>query len=90
MPLVGSVLGSLLGLALGLTTGGVMLLALLAASASYIAVPAADAHLPAPGQPDPGHWPHHSGYPLFRSMFWSVWPLYWQLAETLHSALTGG
>ncbi|MDE1460801.1 sodium-dependent bicarbonate transport family permease [Spartinivicinus poritis] len=41
MPLVGGVLGCLLGLAIGLSTGGTVLLAVLGASASYIAVPAA-------------------------------------------------
>lgn len=41
MPLVGSTTGALFGLALGLSTGGVALLMVLSASASYIAVPAA-------------------------------------------------
>lgn len=41
MPLVGGLLGCLLGLAMGLSTGGATLLAVLGASASYIAVPAA-------------------------------------------------
>lgn len=41
MPLVGGVLGSIMGLAIGLSTGGAILLAVLGASASYIAVPAA-------------------------------------------------
>lgn len=41
MPLVSSVFGVGLGLALGLSVGGVALMACLAASASYIAVPAA-------------------------------------------------
>ena len=41
MPLVGGGLGCLLGLAIGLSTGGTILLAVLGASASYIAVPAA-------------------------------------------------
>ena len=41
MPLTGSVIGLGLGLLIGLSTGGVMLLMVLAASASYIAVPAA-------------------------------------------------
>lgn len=40
MPLVNSALGGLLGYALGLSTGGITLLAVLGASASYIAVPA--------------------------------------------------
>ncbi len=41
MPLVGSAAGLAAGLALGLSLGGVMLLMTLAASSSYIAVPAA-------------------------------------------------
>ncbi len=41
MPLVGGFLGSLLGLGMGLSTGGAILVAVLGASASYIAVPAA-------------------------------------------------
>lgn len=41
MPLVASVLGAALGWAIGLSPGGTMLLATLAASASYIAAPAA-------------------------------------------------
>nr|WP_207186957.1 sodium-dependent bicarbonate transport family permease [Rhodovulum imhoffii] len=41
MPLVGSLFGLAAGLALNLSTGGVVLLMTLAASASYIAVPAA-------------------------------------------------
>ena len=40
MPLVSSLLGAACGLLLGLSVGGTMLLATLAASASYIAVPA--------------------------------------------------
>lgn len=41
MPLVGSSIGALFGVVLGLSTGGVALLMVLSASASYIAVPAA-------------------------------------------------
>lgn len=41
MPLVGASLGALCGVLLGLTPGGVALLMVLSASASYIAVPAA-------------------------------------------------
>ncbi|WP_144213024.1 sodium-dependent bicarbonate transport family permease [Shewanella donghaensis] len=41
MPMVGGVLGSLLGVMMGLSVGGVTLVAVLGASASYIAVPAA-------------------------------------------------
>ncbi|MEJ6396826.1 sodium-dependent bicarbonate transport family permease [Yoonia sp. 208BN28-4] len=41
MPLAGSVAGLLLGMLIGLSTGGIVLMMILAASASYIAVPAA-------------------------------------------------
>lgn len=41
MPLIGSSLGAVFGLVLGLSTGGLALLMVLSASASYIAVPAA-------------------------------------------------
>ncbi|MEQ8443343.1 MAG: sodium-dependent bicarbonate transport family permease [Alphaproteobacteria bacterium] len=41
MPPVGGVLGGLVGMLIGLETGGIALLSVLAASASYIAVPAA-------------------------------------------------
>ena len=41
MPLIGGILGSILGLAMGLSEGGAILIAVLGASASYIAVPAA-------------------------------------------------
>lgn len=41
MPIVSAALGSLLGTAIGLSAGGTLLLATLAASASYIAAPAA-------------------------------------------------
>ncbi len=41
MPLVGGFIGAILGLSIGLSEGGAILLAVLAASASYIAVPAA-------------------------------------------------
>lgn len=41
MPLIGATLGGLLGFGLGLSSGGIILVAVLGASASYIAVPAA-------------------------------------------------
>ncbi|WP_028118004.1 sodium-dependent bicarbonate transport family permease [Ferrimonas senticii] len=41
MPLIGGLLGALLSIALGLSQGGTILVAILGASASYIAVPAA-------------------------------------------------
>ncbi|GAB1260372.1 sodium-dependent bicarbonate transport family permease [Aurantivibrio plasticivorans] len=41
MPLIGGLIGCALGIAIGLSTGGAILLAVLGASASYIAVPAA-------------------------------------------------
>ncbi|MEO0958322.1 MAG: sodium-dependent bicarbonate transport family permease, partial [Pseudomonadota bacterium] len=41
MPLAGAMLGAMAAVVIGLSTGGTMLLMILAASASYIAVPAA-------------------------------------------------
>lgn len=41
MPMAGSAVGLILGMLIGLSTGGVVLLMVLSASASYIAVPAA-------------------------------------------------
>lgn len=41
MPLVGSIAGLALGMLIGLSLGGIVLMMVLAASASYIAVPAA-------------------------------------------------
>ena len=41
MPIIGGLLGCLLGIGIGLSQGGAILLAVLGASASYIAVPAA-------------------------------------------------
>ena len=41
MPLVGATAGALVGMLAGLSAGGVMIIATLGASASYIAVPAA-------------------------------------------------
>lgn len=41
MPMIGGLMGCLLGIAIGLSSGGAILLAVLGASASYIAVPAA-------------------------------------------------
>ncbi len=41
MPLVGGALGAIAGLMIGLSTGGIALMIVLSASASYIAVPAA-------------------------------------------------
>jgi uncharacterized protein len=41
MPLIGAMFGAAAGVAIGLSTGGLALMMVLAASASYIAVPAA-------------------------------------------------
>ena len=41
MPIIGGLVGTGLGLALGLSAGGIALMAVLGASCSYIAVPAA-------------------------------------------------
>ena len=41
MPMIGAVLAGIVGIAIGLSQGGITLLAVLGASSSYIAVPAA-------------------------------------------------
>jgi len=88
MPLLSSVLGTLLGLALGLTAGGVLLLALLAASASYIAVPAA-MRISLPEANPTLSLAASLGVTFPFNVLVGV-PLYWQLSESLKRVLTGG
>lgn len=88
MPLLSSVLGTLLGLALGLTPGGVLLLALLAASASYIAVPAA-MRISLPEANPTLSLAASLGVTFPFNVLVGV-PLYWQLSEFLKRVLTGG
>jgi len=88
MPLLSSVLGTLLGLALGLTPGGVLLLALLAASASYIAVPAA-MRISLPQANPTLSLAASLGVTFPFNVLVGV-PLYWQLSEFLRHTLTGG
>ncbi len=88
MPLFSSVLGTLLGLALGLTPGGVLLLALLAASASYIAVPAA-MRISLPQANPTLSLAASLGVTFPFNVLVGV-PMYWQLSEFLRRILTGG
>jgi hypothetical protein len=87
MPLLSSLLGTLLGLALGLTPGGVLLLALLAASASYIAVPAA-MRISLPEANPTLSLAASLGVTFPFNVLVGV-PLYWQLSESLRRILTG-
>lgn len=84
-PLLFSVIGALLGFAIGLSPGGTMLLATLAASASYIAAPAA-MRLSVP-EANPGLSLAASlGVTFPFNILFGI-PLYLQLAERIHAAL---
>lgn len=87
MPLFGAVVGGLLGLALGLSPGGTMVLATLAASASYIAVPAA-MRISLPEANPTLSLTASLGVTFPFNVLFGI-PLYWRLAEFLH-ALPGG
>ncbi|MFO7763500.1 MAG: sodium-dependent bicarbonate transport family permease [Wenzhouxiangellaceae bacterium] len=87
MPLFGAVVGGLLGLALGLSPGGTMVLATLAASASYIAVPAA-MRISVPEANPTLSLTASLGVTFPFNVLVGI-PLYWRLAEFLH-ALPGG
>jgi len=81
MPLFGSVLGALIGTALGMSAGGVMLLATLAASASYIAVPAA-MRISVPEANPTLSLTASLGVTFPFNVLVGI-PLYWHLAETV-------
>ncbi|MBS3743215.1 MAG: sodium-dependent bicarbonate transport family permease [Wenzhouxiangellaceae bacterium] len=87
MPLFGAGVGGLLGLALGLSPGGTMMLATLAASASYIAVPAA-MRISVPEANPTLSLTASLGVTFPFNVLVGI-PLYWRLAEFLH-ALPGG
>jgi len=87
MPLFGAVVGGLLGLALGLSPGGTMVLSTLAASASYIAVPAA-MRISLPEANPTLSLTASLGVTFPFNVLVGI-PLYWRLAEVLH-ALPGG
>jgi hypothetical protein len=82
MPLFGAVIGALLGRLLGLSPGGTMLLATLAASASYIAVPAA-MRISLPEANPTLSLTASLGVTFPFNVLVGV-PLYWRLAEHVH------
>ncbi len=87
MPLFSALLGSLLGLLLGLSPGGVFLLALLAASASYIAVPAA-MRISLPEANPTLSLAASLGITFPFNVLMGV-PVYWQLSESLRALTLG-
>jgi hypothetical protein len=88
MPLTGALAGTLVGLALGFSTGGVAMMATLAASASYIAVPAA-MRISVP-EANPGLSLAASLGVTFPFNVLVGIPLYLALAERARAALPGG
>jgi len=88
MPLFAAVVGGLLGLALGLSPGGTMVLATLAASASYIAVPAA-MRISLPEANPTLSLTASLGVTFPFNVLVGI-PLYWRLAEFLHTLPGGG
>jgi len=87
MPLLSALLGSLLGLLLDLSPGGVFLLALLAASASYIAVPAA-MRISLPEANPTLSLAASLGITFPFNVLLGV-PIYWQLSESLRALTLG-
>ncbi|MGK7295403.1 MAG: sodium-dependent bicarbonate transport family permease [Candidatus Wenzhouxiangella sp. M2_3B_020] len=85
MPLFGAGVGALLGAALGLSAGGTMLLATLAASASYIAVPAA-MRISLPEANPTLSLTASLGVTFPFNVLVGI-PLYWRLAEHVHAIL---
>jgi len=81
MPVLSAAIGGVLGVLIGLSTGGVVLLAVLSASASYIAVPAA-MRLALP-QANPGVYVTLSLAVTFPFNVVIGIPLYLWVAETL-------
>ncbi|MDT8408578.1 MAG: sodium-dependent bicarbonate transport family permease [Wenzhouxiangellaceae bacterium] len=88
MPLFGAVVGSLLGFALGFSPGGTMLLATLAASASYIAVPAA-MRISVPEANPTLSLTASLGITFPFNVLIGI-PLYWEMAGRLHAFAGGG
>jgi hypothetical protein len=82
MPLFGSVVGGLAGWLLGMSAGGTMLMAVLAASASYIAVPAA-MRISVPEANPTLSLTASLGITFPFNVLVGI-PLYWQLAEFIH------
>jgi hypothetical protein len=85
MPLFGSVVGATTGWLLGMSEGGTMLMAVLAASASYIAVPAA-MRISVPEANPTLSLTASLGITFPFNVLVGI-PLYWQLAEFIHRTL---
>jgi hypothetical protein len=87
MPLFSAVIGSVFGLALGLSVGGIGMLATLAASASYIAVPAA-MRISVPEANPTLSLTASLGITFSFNVIFGI-PIYLKLAEFLHGAMGG-
>ncbi|RFF29681.1 sodium-dependent bicarbonate transport family permease [Wenzhouxiangella sediminis] len=85
MPLFGSVVGATTGWLLGMSEGGTMLMAVLAASASYIAVPAA-MRISVPEANPTLSLTASLGITFPFNVLVGI-PLYWQLSEFIHRTL---
>lgn len=85
MPLFGSLIGALAGWLLGMSAGGTMLMAVLAASASYIAVPAA-MRISVPEANPTLSLTASLGITFPFNVLVGL-PLYWRLAEFIHHTL---
>ena len=83
MPLFGAVVGALISVPLGLSQGGAMLLAVLGASASYIAVPAA-MRISLPEANPTLSLTASLGVTFPFNVLVGI-PLYWQLAGRMHA-----
>ena len=83
MPLFGAVIGALVSVPLGLSQGGAMLLAVLGASASYIAVPAA-MRISLPEANPTLSLTASLGVTFPFNVLVGI-PLYWQLAGRMHA-----
>jgi len=85
MPLFGAVIGAAVGWLLGMSEGGTMLMAVLAASASYIAVPAA-MRISVPEANPTLSLTASLGITFPFNVLIGI-PLYWRLAEFIHQSL---
>jgi hypothetical protein len=85
MPLFGAVVGAMVGFLLGMSPGGTMLMAVLAASASYIAVPAA-MRISVPEANPTLSLTASLGITFPFNVLVGI-PMYWQLADTIHRTL---
>jgi len=82
MPLIGALIGAFTGKLLGLSPGGVMMMAVLTASASYIAVPAA-MRISVPEANPTLSLTASLGITFPFNVLIGI-PLYWRLAEAVH------